>query len=83
MTTITTPTLSRRQKTAGANHHLWNNHGTWWFHGTVHLPDGTAERVRMNLKTDDLPVARRRRDSIQSGRCIQNRQTRTVISSAR
>jgi hypothetical protein len=83
MTTITTPTLSRRQKTAGANHHLWNNHGTWWFHGTVHLPDGTAERVRVNLKTDDLPVARRRRDSIQSGRCIQNRQTRIVISSVR
>jgi len=82
-TTITAPTLSRRQKTAGANHHLWDNHGTWWFHGTFHLPNGTAERVRVNLKTDDLSNARLRRDSILAGRCFQSRQTRTVVSAAR
>jgi hypothetical protein len=22
--------ISRRQKSRGANHHLWNNNGTWW-----------------------------------------------------
>lgn len=71
MTTTTAPTLSRRQKTAGANHHLWNNHGTWWFHGTVHLPNGTAERVRVNLKTADLTRARLLRDHVLSGRCFQ------------
>ncbi|MFM2221231.1 MAG: hypothetical protein RLZZ553_979 [Verrucomicrobiota bacterium] len=56
--------LSRRQKTAGSNHHLWNNNGTWWFHGTVHKPDGTADRIRINLHTNDVEVARRKRDMI-------------------
>lgn len=69
--TIERPVLSSRQKTAGPNHHLWNNHGTWWFHGTFHLPDGTAERVRVNLKTADLKAARLRRDHIITGRCFQ------------
>ena len=57
-----TPTLSRRQKTDGPNHHLWNNNGTWWFHGTVHRPDGTADRVRISLGTRELEQARRKRD---------------------
>jgi hypothetical protein len=26
---------------ANPRHHLWNNHGTWWCHLTVHLPDHT------------------------------------------
>jgi hypothetical protein len=62
--TTATATISRRQKTAGPNHHLWNNHGSWWCHGTFHLPDGTAERDRVNLRTTDLASARRRRDCI-------------------
>jgi hypothetical protein len=61
------PVISRRQKTSGLNHHLWNNHGGWWFHGTVHLPNGTARRDRVNLKTRDLSKARRLRDRILSG----------------
>jgi hypothetical protein len=64
MKATTSPIISRRQKTSGLNHHLWNNHGSWWFHGTVHLPDGTAQRVRVNLKTKDLLKARSQRDSI-------------------
>jgi len=56
--------ISRRQKTAGNNHHLWNNHGRWWFHATFHLADGTAERLRLNLQTGDLFTARGRRDAI-------------------
>ena len=61
-----TSIISRRQKTDGPNHHLWNNHGTWWFHGTLHKPDGTAERLRANLKTRDESQAKRKRDVILS-----------------
>jgi len=61
---ITAPTLSRRQKTDGPNHHLWNNHGTWWVHCTVHHREGTAERFRSNLGTRDIEEARRKRDLI-------------------
>ncbi|MCB2156973.1 hypothetical protein KQI84_19010 [bacterium] len=47
---------------ANPNHHLWNNNGTWWFHCTVHLPNYTKERIRRSLNTDDLEVAKQRRD---------------------
>ncbi|MDG2125918.1 MAG: hypothetical protein P8J87_19620 [Verrucomicrobiales bacterium] len=30
------PRFSVRVNEGNANHHLWNNHGTWWFHATVH-----------------------------------------------
>lgn len=83
MNTIAAPVISRRQKLAGPNHHLWNNHGTWWFHGTLHLPDYTSRRVRVNLRTDDLSSARRHRDSILAGRGFQNSQPSTVASSSR
>jgi len=59
-----TPTLSCRQKTAGPDHHLWNNHGSWWFHGTEHRTDGTATRIRLSLRTRDVTKARRIRDRI-------------------
>lgn len=58
--------LSRRQKTAGPLHHLWNNHGTWWFHGTFHLPDGTAKRQRVNLKTSVITEALSKRERLLS-----------------
>ena len=74
----TSPVISRRQKTARPNHHLWNNHGTWWFHGTLHLPDSTAERVRVNLRTHDLGTARLRRDNILAGRCFQTTHTQAA-----
>jgi hypothetical protein len=44
------------------NHHLWNNHGTWWLHYTEHLPDYTKRRVRLNLHTHNLRAARVIRD---------------------
>ena len=63
--TTNAATLSRRQKTPGQNHHLWNNNGHyWWFHGTLHLPDGTARRIRLSLRTRDLTMARSLRDKI-------------------
>lgn len=58
------PVLSRRQTVAGDTHHLWNNHGIWWFHGTFHQPDGTKKRCRCNLRTRDLAEARAKRDRI-------------------
>jgi hypothetical protein len=45
------------------NHHLWNNHGTWFLHYTVHPTPLTKERIRRSLGTKDLAVARRQRDS--------------------
>jgi hypothetical protein len=56
--------LSRRQKTTGPNHHLWNNHGTWWLHATIHRPDFTSHRVRLNLKNADITTARQKRDQV-------------------
>jgi hypothetical protein len=64
MTSTQHPILSSRQKPAGADHHLWNNHGSWWFHGTEHLPDGTARRIRVNLRTRDVCKAREIRERI-------------------
>ena len=49
------------------DHNLWNNHGTWWCHFTVHLPDHTKERIRVSLGTKDLAEARRQRDFIMRG----------------
>lgn len=47
-----------------ANHHLWNNHGTWWCHFTLHLPDFTKHRVRLSLETRDPAYAQALRDSL-------------------
>ncbi len=56
--------ISHRQKTSVPNHHLWNNHGIWWFHATVHLPDYTSRRIRFSLRTRKLGEAKRRRDEL-------------------
>jgi hypothetical protein len=55
--------LGIRVRTENPNHHLWNNHGTWFLHYTVHPTPYTKERVRRSLGTKDLDVARARRDS--------------------
>ena len=57
-------TLSLRVNRGNPNHHLWNNHGTWWLHYTLHLPDFTTRRIRKNLGTHDLDQARERRDEL-------------------
>jgi hypothetical protein len=44
------PSLAVRIKRTNPNHHLWENHGTWWMHYTVHLPDFTKRRVRRSLE---------------------------------
>jgi hypothetical protein len=60
------PTTTRggRPETGNANHHLWNNHGTWWCHFTLHFADFTKARVRVGLDTRDATVARARRDAL-------------------
>jgi hypothetical protein len=55
--------LGIRVRAENPNHHLWNNHGTWFLHYTVHPTPYTKERVRRSLGTKDLEVARARRDS--------------------
>jgi hypothetical protein len=57
-------TLAIRTPADNANHHLWNNNGTWWCHYTVHLPDYTKQRVRASLGTCRVNEARRRRDRV-------------------
>jgi hypothetical protein len=62
MNTLTTlPGL--RVRSENPNHHLWNNHGTWFLHYTVHPTPFTKERIRRSLSTKDVAVARERRDA--------------------
>lgn len=60
---------------ANLDHHLWDNHGTFWCHFTVHRPDFTKQRVRLSLKTPDRIEARQRRDNLiaQQSACITRR----------
>jgi hypothetical protein len=57
-------TLSVRVNRGNPDHHLWNNHGIWWLHYTLHLPDHTKKRVRKSLGTRDLDQARERHDEL-------------------
>ena len=61
-TATATPAL--RVDPENPNHHLWNNHGIWWLHYTLHLPDYTKRRIRRSLHTRDLHEARTRRDEL-------------------
>jgi hypothetical protein len=61
------PTLSLRFLPGNANHHLWNNNGTWFMHYTVHPDALTKQRVRASLGTKSLAEARRRRDALLNG----------------
>jgi hypothetical protein len=62
MTTLA-PQPGIRIRPENPNHHLWNNHGTWFLHYTVHPTPLTKERIRRTLGTKDLATARERRDS--------------------
>ncbi len=59
----TNQTTALRINPDNANHHLWNNHGTWFLHYTVHPTPFTKERIRRTLGTRDVRVARERRDT--------------------
>ena len=67
-TTTAAPTRpSIRISADNSNHHLWNNHGTWFVHYTIHPTPLTKERIRRSLGTKDLSTARRRRDRCFAG----------------
>ena len=53
-----------RADRANADHHLWNNNGTWWCHFTLHHADHTKQRVRLGLETPDVTQARVLRDAL-------------------
>ncbi len=56
--------LSVRTNGSNPNHHLWNNHGTWWCHFTLHENGLTKHRQRLSLRTGDVEQARQRRDEL-------------------
>jgi hypothetical protein len=56
--------LSIKIDAENPDHHLWNNHGTWWIHYTVHQRDYTKRRVRVSLETRNLREARQRRNTL-------------------
>jgi hypothetical protein len=63
MPSTSLPLLRVRIRAENPNHHLWNNHGTWFLHYTVHPTPFTKERIRRSLATPSLTVARERRDA--------------------
>jgi hypothetical protein len=48
----------------GADHHIWNNNGTWWCHLSLARSRGRAKRIRFSLHTNSRVEARKRRDLI-------------------
>lgn len=54
--------LSVRVSARNPDHHLWNNHGIWWCHFTVHQSGATKARVRRSTGTRLLEEARNVRD---------------------
>ena len=57
--------LSLRTDALNADHHLWNNNGTFWCHFTLHSR-GMKQRIRRSLRTADPAIARQRRDALLS-----------------
>jgi hypothetical protein len=56
--------LATRRTDHNPNHHLMNNHGTWWIRFTLRSTAGESIRPAYSLKTPDLESARRKRDRI-------------------
>jgi hypothetical protein len=54
---------SIRIREENPDHHLWNNHSTWFLHYTIHPIPITKERIRRSLGTKDVTVARQHRDA--------------------
>ncbi|HEX2854778.1 MAG TPA: hypothetical protein VHO24_16215 [Opitutaceae bacterium] len=75
MSSVTPLLLGVRLRAANPNHHLWNNHGTWFLHYTFYPTPLTKGRVRRSLGTKDLKIARQRRDIFFARSGIVFRQT--------
>ena len=66
---VLTGVLASRQgrevlESENPDHHLWNNHGTWWCHFTVHRSDCTKARIRRSTGARRREEARQIRDFI-------------------
>jgi hypothetical protein len=59
--------LAVRIDAGNPDHHLLNNHGTWWMHYTLDLGGLRTKRVRRSLGTTDRTEARRPRDALFQG----------------
>ena len=64
MQTEPTLRLVTRRTDTNPNHHLMNNHGTWWIRFALRSTEGESIRPAYSLKTADLDAARRKRDRI-------------------
>jgi hypothetical protein len=64
MTILKNNTASVRIWANNPDHHLFNNNGTWWVHYTAYPTPATKHRVRRSLKTNEVGIARQRRDAI-------------------
>jgi len=53
---------SLRIDPSNADHHIYNNNGTWWVYYTEYPDKLTARRVRRSLETSNVEIARKRRD---------------------
>jgi hypothetical protein len=51
-------------KRYGADHHMWDNNGTWWAHFSVTRSRGRCKRMRVSLCTKNRKLARQRRDQL-------------------
>ena len=72
-----------RVRAENENHHLWNNHGTWFLHYTIHPTPFTKERIRRSLGTKDILVARSRRDTFFENLAAEaNKPTATLARKA-
>ena len=65
------------KNTTNPNHHLWNNHGTWFVCYTVYPTPLTKERRRESLHTKSVDEARRRRDMLKIGCLARTRNQRS------
>jgi hypothetical protein len=72
-----------RVRAENENHHLWNNHGTWFLHYTVHPTPFTKERVRRSLGTKDVKIARERRDTFFAQLATETAKANQAASAAR
>lgn len=56
--------LATRRTDTKPDHHLWNNHGTWWCHFNLCSAAGGSKRHRISLKTHDIATACAKHDRV-------------------
>jgi hypothetical protein len=67
-----TSMISVRVNPGYPNHHIWNNHGTWYLHYVIYPTPITKQRIRRSLGTKYVAEARRLRDEFLAETCAEN-----------